>query len=427
MHRHTGALTHPRTARPRLAFVVQRYGPEVNGGAEMQCRQLAERLSHHFPVEVLTTCAEDHYTWRNVYAPGSELINGVAVHRFATDRERDMATFDAFTRRIRSGPRSLRDEARWMELQGPLSSGLLAHLDHARSDYDLLVFFTYLYASTYFGLQIAPEKSVLLANAHDDPWIRFGIFRSLFNLPRAFVFNSPEEQKLIHRLFANEHIPGRVLGSGIDVQRLDAVAREHPWPFADDGRIRPGEPYIVYVGRIDPSKGCDLLFEHFLRYKADRKSALKLVLIGRATMPTPDHPDVIPLGFLRDAPYAWMAHARALVLPSVMESLSLVVLESLGLGIPILVNGHCDVLRGHCRRSNGGLYYYGYDEFAAALDLLLAREALRRQLGQCGMAYIRRHYAWDVVEKRYVDWLTWVAEPQRDLGAPDATPACSKN
>ena len=80
----------------RLAFVVQRYGLEVNGGAEVECRLLAERLSRHMSVEVLTTCAVDYHTWGNHYPPGLEMINGVPVRRFPVDRERKMRGVQSF-------------------------------------------------------------------------------------------------------------------------------------------------------------------------------------------------------------------------------------------------------------------------------------------------------------------------------------------
>jgi glycosyltransferase involved in cell wall biosynthesis len=403
----------------RLAFVVQRYGLEINGGSEVHCRQLAERMSGHMDVEVLTTCAEDHYTWRNVYPPGEETINGIPVRRFLVDRERNVTEFNRFTTEIMSRPRTYFDEMRWMELQGPISSGLLSFLDARQDHYDLFFFFTYLYASTFLGLQIVPQKSVLLATAHDDPWIHFGIFRPLFHLPRAFVYNSPEERQLIHRLFRNEYIPGQVLGNGVDATRLAEIAAvPAPDLFRHEPRLSPQDEYIIFVGRIDPSKGCDQLFEYFLRYKRESGSAIKLVLVGKPTLPIPDHPDIVPLGFISEPPYAWMAQARALILPSVFESLSLVVLESMGLGVPVLVNGRCDVVRGHCRRGNGGLYYYSYEEFAAALSLLLRRPELRAQLGLQGQAYVQQNYAWEVVEGRFVDWLTRVASRSIDLDKP---------
>ena len=295
----------------RLAFVVQRYGLEVNGGAEVECRLLAERLSRHMSVEVLTTCALDYHTWGNHYPPGLEVINGVPVRRFPVDRERKMDEFNRFTRDLMSRPRSFADEMRWMELQGPMCSGLMRHLEMHESRYDLFFFMTYLYASNFFGLQTVPHKSMLLAMAHDDPWIRLGIFRGFFHLPRAFVFNTTEEQQLIHRLFKNEYIPGRVLSSGIDTRALAAIAADLPADIVgQETRIGPDDEFIIFVGHVDPSKGCDQLFEYFLRYKRETGSHVKLVLVGKSTMPIPEHPDIVPLGFLREDPIpGWPAPA----------------------------------------------------------------------------------------------------------------------
>jgi glycosyltransferase involved in cell wall biosynthesis len=399
-------------SRPlRLAFVVQRYGPEINGGSEMQCRQLAERLSSQMEVEVLTTCAEDSYTWRNVYAAGQERIKGVLVRRFPVDRERNMSEFDRFSAQILGRPHTYFDEVRWMELQGPVSSRLLNHIDLFGRRYDLMVFMTYQYASTFVGLQIAPHKSILLPTAHDDSWIRLGIFRALFHLPRAFIFETPEEESLIRRIFKNEAIPGRVLGGGVDAQYLAELATAPPpLDIPSGAELKGDDPYIVFVGRVDPSKGCDQLFEYFLRFKSETGNPIKLVLVGKPTMVIPKHPDVISVGFTKDDPFPWIARAQALVLPSVMESLSLVVLESLGLGIPVLVNGNCDVLRGHCQRSNGGLYYRGYEEFAATLSVLLSQPGLRRGLGRQGQSYVQRTYDWRALESSYVSYLNWIAE-----------------
>ena len=404
----------------RLAFVVQRYGLDVNGGAEMECRRFAERLSPHMDVEVITTCAEDHYTWRNVYPAGLDHVNGIRVWRFPVDRERNMAEFDRFTQQMIARPHSYFDEMRWMELQGPISSELLRFLEMRERQYDLFFFVTFLYASTFLGLQAVPRKSVLFPTAHDDSWIRLSIFRPFFSLPRAFAFNTVEEQELVHRLFRNQYIPSQVVGNGLDLAHLRSVAEHSPDVSAETAqRVNTDDEYIVYVGRIDPSKGCDQLFEFFLRYKAITLSRVKLVLIGKATMPIPDHPDIVPLGFMRENHYAWMKRSRALVLPSAWESLSLVVLESLGLGVPVLVNGQCDVLVGHCKRSNGGFYYCDYDEFASALSLLLNRPALRQQLGQQGQGYVQQNYDWTQVERRLVDWLNWIVSWVPEPWNPD--------
>ena len=56
----------------RLAFVPPRYGAEALGGSEAVMREAAHGLARRgWDVEVLTTCARDHYTWRNEYPPGA--------------------------------------------------------------------------------------------------------------------------------------------------------------------------------------------------------------------------------------------------------------------------------------------------------------------------------------------------------------------
>lgn len=393
----------------RLGIVVQRYGLEVNGGAEMQCRQIAERMARHMDVEVVTTCAQDYHTWRNVYPPGLDAVNGIPVRRFRVERERDMRAFNVYSEKLIAGPRAFFDEARWMELQGPDTPDLFRHIEADRGRYDALLFSTYLYATTYVGLQLAPHRAILLANAHDDHWLRLGIYRPLFHLPAAFIFNSPEERDLIHRTFRNEHIPGQVLGSGVDSARLAEIGKRSRLGQGAASEVTGGAPYVIYVGRVDPSKGCDELFEHFVRFKAETGSPLKLVLVGGVTMPVPAHPDVLPLGFVPEEPYELMAGANALVLPSRMESLSIVVLEALALGVPVLVNGQSDVFRGHCVRSNAGFYYNGYSEFRSFLTLLAERPALARELGRAGQQYVQENYRWETLEERFVRWFTNVA------------------
>jgi len=77
------------------------------------------------------------------------------------------------------------------------------------------------------------------------------------------------------------------------------------------------------------------------------------------------------------------------------------VLEAWMMGRPVLVNGDCEVLRGQVLRSGGGLYYRRYDEFAAALDLLLTETSLADTLGRQGQAYFLENYTWERVMDKY--------------------------
>ncbi|MFU0800669.1 MAG: glycosyltransferase family 4 protein [Xylanivirga thermophila] len=383
--------------RKKLAFVVQRYGEEVNGGSEQYCRQVAEKLSSFYDVEVLTTCVVDYNEWKNKYKEGLYSVNGIRVRRFAVDKKRERRAFDALSAKV-YGHRSfdnVGDEIRWMELQGPHCPRLIDYIKYNRDKYDVFIFMTYLYYTTFFGLQQVPEKSMLISTAHDEPPIYLDIFYPLFHLPRAMVYLTEEEKAFVNKKFNNDYKPSDVVGIGIDVPQ-----DVNPQRFREKHGI--DDDYIVYAGRIDQSKGCDELFEYFIRYKREHQSNLKLVMMGKPAMDIPKHKDILPLGFVSEEDkYDGMAGAKLLVLPSYFESLSMSVLESLGLGVPILVNGRCDVLKGHCIRSNAGLYYRGYYEFAECINVLLKKTDIYNKMSKNGLFYVSSHYTWDRVMDKY--------------------------
>jgi glycosyltransferase involved in cell wall biosynthesis len=57
--------------------------------------------------------------------------------------------------------------------------------------------------------------------------------------------------------------------------------------------------------------------------------------------------------------------------------------------------------RRQCQRSQAGLYYTSYDEFAAVLTRLLADKQLRRQLGTNGRLFVQQHYTADLILHQY--------------------------
>lgn len=376
----------------RLAIVVQRYGLDVNGGSELHARQVAERLAPYMQVEVLTTCARDYMTWANYYAPGQEVLNGILVRRFPVKAQRDVAAFNAFSAEIINRARSYFEEMHWMALQGPNAPGLFDFIRAEHERYDLFLFFTYLYATTYVGLQLVAQKSILCPTAHDEPWLYLDIYRTLFHLPQAFIYNTSEEAALLKRVFHINAVLNDVIGVGIEIPATIPPIQT-PWE----------EPYIVYLGRIDESKGCGELFEYFLRYKAETHDPVRLVLIGSQVMPIPRHRDIVALGYVcDDERFQWLNQAQILVMPSRFESLSMASLEAWALGVPVIATAQCEVLKGHCRRSRAGLYYRTFGEFSAALGLFRAQPELRREFGERGRTYVQRNYNWPTVTERYI-------------------------
>jgi len=383
----------------KIAFVIQRYGLEIIGGAELHCRWVAEHLKKFFDVEVLTTRAYDYITWKNHYLKGEDTVNGIPVKRFSVSSTRDPKRFRRIQDYIMENEHKEEDELRWLEEEGPSSPSLIKYIKEHQSDYDYFIFFSYRYYQSYWGIKAVPHKSILVPTAEHDPVIHLKIFKDLFRKPRAFVYNSVEERNIINSLSQNEDILGDVVGVGTEIPS-NFSSEEFYKKYKIDGN------YIIYIGRIDENKGCDELFDFFLRFKKETSSDIKLILVGSAILKTPSHPDVSYLGFLSEyEKFSALDGALLLLMPSFYESLSMVILEAWALGKPVLANARCEVLKGQCLRSNGGLFYENYYEFKEALKLLLSLSRLRKAMGINGQEYFNQNYTWEVIENKYLSIL----------------------
>lgn len=383
----------------KIAFVAQRYGLEISGGAELHCRWIAEHMKKYFEVEVLTTRAFDYITWKNHYPKGKEIVNGIPVKRFSVDKTRNPVKFGRIQSFILENEHSQQDELEWLEEEGPFSSSLLQYIRDHKDDYDYFIFFSYRYYHSYWGINAIAHKSILVPTAEHDPIIHLKIFKDLFRKPQAIIYNSVEERRMINSLSNNEHILGDVVGVGTEIPSHFSGQK-----FCHDHQIE-GD-FLIYIGRIDENKGCYELFDFFLRFKQETGSDIKLILLGSAILKIPSHPDISFLGFLADEEkFSALDGAILLLMSSFYESLSMVTIEAWAAEKPVLANGRCQVLKGQCLRSNGGLFYEDYDEFKETLALLLASPKLRQALGKNGLEYFRRNYTWEVIENKYLSLL----------------------
>jgi glycosyltransferase involved in cell wall biosynthesis len=408
----------------RIAFVVQRYGAEILGGSEYHCRLVAERLAARHDVEVLTTCARDYITWKNDYPEGTDRIRGVTVRRFANAQTRDIAAFNQYSDWIFANPHTRDDEMKWLEMQGPWCPALLEYLKRNHRTYDALIFFTYLYAPTVLGLEIDPSRSILVPTAHDEPAIRLVIYRDMFRLPAAVAYNTEVERNFLKSTFEIRAIAEETVGCGVDLmlgdgenapsgsgmassddeetgEAVDVMAQMKSRGVPFRRRHRLYDDFLLYGGRIDAGKGCEELLEYFTSYKEDGGNAT-LVLMGVKLMQLPEVPWVKFAGLLSERERLQaLESATIVVIPSPFESLSLLALEAMAVGTPVLCNGRSEVLVEHCLKSNAGLYYQDRDEFIACAKLLLADERLRRAMGRNGKDYVKRNYRWDVILSKY--------------------------
>jgi glycosyltransferase involved in cell wall biosynthesis len=395
----------------KLACVVQRYGAGIAGGSEMHCRQLAERLASRHDITILTTCARDYVTWQNALPAGVAVENGVRVHRFSVARPRNLKAFADLSDEVFDDLGSTPErEEEWFRANGPDAPALLDHLRAHGSEYDLVLFWAFRYAPSHFGLPLVAGRSVLVPTAEEDPAVDLDVLPDYFAQAAGYLFLTPEEEALVSTRAGRSLRPSRVIGIGLEPERA-------PHPLRDV-LDRQGVPqdFVLYLGRVDRNKGCATLLEYFQDYVAEGGQTT-LVLAGPSTLPIPDHPRIRALGYVPDdVRHALLSHARALIVPSPYESLSIVLLEGWNHGTPALVNAYCKVLQGQVRRSNGGLYYRSSREFQEALSWLLANDTGRRELGEQGLAYVEREYRWPTVIERVESLLEEVS--RRRSAAP---------
>jgi glycosyltransferase involved in cell wall biosynthesis len=380
----------------KLCFVVQRYGADVAGGSEAHCRELALRLAaRRHAITVVTSCARDYVTWENSFPAGESRDADVRVLRFPVSRQRRLGVFADLGDEVFGGGASIERQHEWFRENGPDAPGIIEHLRTHGAGYDLVLFWTFRYAPSFFGLPLVAGRAVLVPTAEDDSAVQLEAVEAFFRLPAGYLFLTPEEEALVSMRAGRTLTPSAVIGIGLEPEPPRGAAASPPGLPAD---------YVLYLGRVDRNKGCHTLLEYFDQYAASVAGTLPvptLVLAGPAKMRIPDHPQIRALGYVSaELRSALLAHARVLIVPSPYESLSIVLLEAWNAGVPALVNGQCRVLEGQVRRAGGGLYYRSADEFREALAYLFDNRLTRDVLGQQGRAYVDREYRWPIVIDR---------------------------
>jgi glycosyltransferase involved in cell wall biosynthesis len=381
----------------KLACVVHRFGAGLAGGSEGHCRAIAQHLAADHDVTVVTTCAKDHVTWRNHFPAGESTDGRLRVVRFPVVRQRNLLRFREISDVVFADRAGADEQEQWFRENGPEAPALVDFLDRRGPDFDLVLFWAYRYYHSYFGVPRVGRRAVLVPTAEADPLIHVDAVKRLFALPGGYIFLTPEEAALLERLVP-PGTPSCIVGIGVDPPPATGIPSS-----PRNERLAPPveEPFLLYLGRVDPNKGCETLLRYFQQFADEDRRGVSLVLAGPANMPLPRHPRVRALGFVDAATRdALLAHATALVMPSPFESLSIVLLEAWNWGVPALVNGRCAVLDGQVRRADGGLSYRTAAEFAAAAHYLLEHADVARTLGSQGRAYVDREYRWPIVLNR---------------------------
>jgi glycosyltransferase involved in cell wall biosynthesis/SAM-dependent methyltransferase len=380
----------------KVAIIVQRCHESVVGGSEALAWQYASLLKDDYEVDVLSTTATDAAYWTNVLPEGLEVRDGINVRRFHVDIGYSPYRTELFTRMLRDYERfgvgkgraadvgtkhltwSIALQEEFIRRIGPYSERLIKFVEQHSSDYRALIVVTYLYPTAYFSLLEIPRGRALFApTLHDEQPAYFSVYQHAAHRAHSLIWLTEAERKLGCELWGE--LPGRVVAMPIDARPRPVVTR--------------AEPYLLYCGRIDPNKGCDDLFDYFIRFKENHPSPLRLVLTGKDDIPIPDHPEIDFLGFVgAEEKFGLMAGATVYIMPSGKESFSIVTLEAMAQRTPVLVNGASEVLADHVRQSGGGSIYQDSESFVAELSEMLADKGLRSKMGEAGREYVISRY-----------------------------------
>ena len=417
---HRGLRAHP--IRPEtIAFVPPRFGSEVIGGAEAVLADVARGLAERgHNVEILTTCAKDHFTWANEYPSGafSEDRPGsrrLIIRRFETECDTSGAARDRIGGRILAGERiSIQDQQLWMN-DSLRCSGLWNHVFDNGHEYRALVFAPYMFWTTFAVSRIHPERSIIMPCLHDEPPASLELFRSMIEGVHGLWFLTEPERRLAERLYS---LPARqtIVGASVDVP--DGY---DPGGFRSEYGIEG--PYVYYGGRREWGKGWDDLLVGFARYLRGRRGrgerpALTLVTsgVGAVVPPPGTERHIVDVGLLPDRRRDdAMAGAAAYLQPSAMESFSRTVLEALLAATPVIANRASDVVAWHLANSGAGLTYDGEAELVQCLDFVTDEPEAARALAGGGRDYVieryRLRHVLDRMEASLDDWLP----PERPL------------
>ncbi len=403
-------------SKEKIALVTIRYGKDINGGAEYHCRMLAERLVDAYDVEVFTTCVRNYNTGINELPEGEEVINGVLVRRFkvAPVNKEKYKLYSKEEKPARKWRRLLfrigilnclatilpvwkyKHEA---ELNSFLSypfysPDMREFVRNNKDKYKVFIPVNMAESTTFFTAIEAPEKTILIPTMHNQGIFFKAIQTEVMTKVAYIGFNTEAEQKLAENVFGKHISPHSIISVGIEKPEVASwVETQKKYKLPVD--------YLLYIGRVDPNK-MGKIFDYFVSYKEKYpQSSLQLVLVGGINfdqLPF-ERQDVIYTGFVSDEEkMAILQHAKIVINPSKYESLSLILLEAMSQGKPMIVNGKCAVLKEHCVKSDyAALYYFEKNDFIDKLHKLDMLEALRLEMGKKAIKYVRENYDWSVI------------------------------
>ena len=354
-------------------------------------------------------------------APGEKNAGGmnVYVHRLAQELSAQGCAVDVFTRAhgSRHAIEDIAASARVIHIPaGPATTvkeDMPQHVDtfvagvrHFAQEYGLhyQAIHAHYWLSGMAGLALRDVwKAPLITTFHtlaevkrqsrvgeNEPDIRLQSEKRIINDSDALLVSTAHEQQALERLFDVEPEKVSVLPPGVDLSLFQPVS-------VTDARETlglNGKRMLLFVGRLDPLKGLDIVL-HAMALLEERNS-LELVVVGgeqegkNETARLRNVASVLGLErqvrFVGVVPHedmpSYYSAAEALVMPSYYESFGLAALEAMACGTPVVaarVGGLPAVVRDG---ETGFLVPWHCPEpYAQRIEVLLNNKGLRDAMG----------------------------------------------
>ncbi|WP_169083616.1 glycosyltransferase family 4 protein [Paenibacillus sp. PL91] len=388
----------------KIAVITPWFSDSISGGAERFAGGIAKSLQDAGnEVEILTTCGKDSFwPWdKDFYKEGKYQIEDYTIRRFSL-RSRNKQLYDELMGKLISNKELTYIEEMQLLLETVNSDSLNQFIAENAANY-VFLFIPYLYGTTYWGSKLVPERSFIIPCMHDEDMAYFKVIGDMFKRTAGIMFNTIEEQQFtakIHNISINDTI---VSGGGVEVNFA-------PNPGAFKKKYGISDDYFIYVGRQVTGKNVPQLIEFFNNFSQKNKGTTKLLFVGQGEDQIIEmiksSPNIVQIGELNDQEkYDAIAGSLALIQPSLMESFSIVIMESWLCDTPVIVHELCEVTKGHCERSKGGLYYKDMESFNKVLNKYIDSPDLLTEMGKHGREYVEHYYTWAKTAERILAFL----------------------
>ncbi|TGL39115.1 glycosyltransferase [Leptospira perdikensis] len=377
----------------KILIITARFLEHASGGAEKLAYDYASILSESNDVTVCTSSAKDYVSWKNEFPKGETKENSIRILRFPVTQTRKISKMNQILNRCLEKGDSVsdKDQLEFLKEQGPYCPDLINYVNKEQNSYDLAILIGYLYYPVVASIPKLKIPFVIVPTFHDEPPFRLPMYRKTYSNQYVYSFNAPEEMSVYETYTKQKTSSYFLIGTYINDSFVNA-------DFSNQNSNQ-----LITIGRIEPAKGYPELFEYFQNWKLfSNRNDITIKSLGSiSSMEVPTNPLISFTGYVSEEKKISEIQKSLLLLnPSAFESFSISIMEAWIQKKAVLVNAKSSVMRGHCLRSQGGLYYSDSLSFQRTLDFLLENREITARLGQNGREYVLANFTKDVIRRK---------------------------